>query len=98
MDRLHRDLSQKGLSVIKVNIVESRSTVDAWVQEKLVTIPVLLDTDGAVTRHYGVIATPTAFLIDRQERLLGRLVGPRDWASPAGTALIAGLLSGPPDR
>ena len=66
--------------------------------EKHLTIPILLDTDGAVTRQYGVIATPTAFLIDRQGRLLGRVVGPRDWGSPAGTALIAGLLSGPPDR
>ena len=24
-------------------------------------IPILLDTDGAVTRRYGVIATPTSF-------------------------------------
>jgi alkyl hydroperoxide reductase subunit AhpC len=98
VERLHHDLSRKGLSVIAVNIEESRSTVDAWVREKRVTIPILLDADGAVTRQYGVIATPTAFLIDRQGRLLGRVVGPRDWASPTGTALIAGLLSGPPDR
>jgi alkyl hydroperoxide reductase subunit AhpC len=98
VERLHRDLSRKGLSVIAINIEESRSTVDAWVKEKRVTLPILLDTDGAVTRQYGVIATPTAFVIDRQGRLLGRVVGPRDWASPAGTALIAGLLSGPPDR
>jgi alkyl hydroperoxide reductase subunit AhpC len=98
VERLHRDLSRKGLSVIAINIEESRSTVDAWVKEKRVTLPILLDTDGAVTRQYGVIATPTAFLIDRQGRLIGRVVGPRDWASPAGTALIAGLLSGPPDR
>ena len=81
-----------------VNIEEGRSTVDAWVRAKNVTIPILLDTDGAVTRRYGVIATPTAFLIDRQGRLLGRIVGPRDWASPAGVALIAGLLGGPPDH
>jgi peroxiredoxin len=77
VERLHRDLSRKGLAVIAVNIEESRSTVDAWVKEKHVTIPILLDTDGAVTRQYGVIATPTAFLIDRQGRLLGRVVAAR---------------------
>lgn len=98
MEQLHRDLSRKGLSVIAVNIEESRSTVDAWVREKHVTIPILLDTDGAVTRRYGVIATPTSFLIDREGRLLGRVVGPRDWASPAGTALLAGLLAGGSER
>jgi peroxiredoxin len=98
VERLHGDLSRKGLSVMAVNIEESRSTVDAWVRKKHVTMPILLDTDGAVTRQYGVIATPTAFLIDRRGRLLGRVVGPRDWESPAGTALITGLLTGAPDH
>jgi len=78
-----------------VNIQESRSTVASWIKEKKVTIPILLDADGDVTKRYSVIATPTAFLIDREGRVLGRVVGPRDWASPAGKALIAGLLNMP---
>jgi len=78
-----------------VNIQESRSTVASWIKEKKVTIPILLDADGDVTKRYSVIATPTAFLIDREGRVLGRVVGPRDWASPAGKALIAGLLNRP---
>jgi peroxiredoxin len=93
---LSQDLSPRGLTVIAVNIQESRSTVASWIKEKKVTIPVLLDTDGDVTKRYSVIATPTAFLIDRQGRVLGRIVGPRDWDSPVGKALFAGLLTTPP--
>jgi alkyl hydroperoxide reductase subunit AhpC len=93
VEQLHRELSGRGLSVLAVNIQESPSTVAAWVREKKVTIPIVLDTDGEVTRQYGVIATPTAFLIDREGRLVGRVVGPRDWGSPAGRAVIAGLLA-----
>ena len=95
---MHQDLSVRGLTIIAVNIQESRSTVASWISEKKVTIPILLDTDGDVRRRYSVIATPTAFLIDRQGRILGRVVGPRDWASPAGKALIAGLLTKQLDR
>jgi len=95
---LHQDLSLRGLTVIAVNIQESRSTVANWIKEKKITIPVLLDADGDVTRRYSVIATPTAFLIDRRGRVLGRVVGPRDWASPEGKALIAGLLAPPTNR
>jgi peroxiredoxin len=95
---LHQDPSLRGLTVIAVNIQESRSTVASWIREKKVTIPILLDADGDVTRRYRVIATPTAFLIDRQGRVLGRVVGPRDWASPAGKALIASLLTMQLDR
>jgi len=88
---------QQGLSVLAVNIQEGPSTVAAWAREKNVTIPILLDADGEVSRRYRVIATPTAVLIDREGRLLGRVVGPRDWSSPAGKAFIAGLLSAPPE-
>jgi peroxiredoxin len=92
---LHQDLSLRGLTVIAVNIQESRSTVANWIKEKRITIPILLDADGDVTKRYSVIATPTAFLIDRQGRVLGRVVGPRDWASSEGKALLAGLLDTP---
>jgi peroxiredoxin len=98
IEQLHRDLSARGLSILAVNIQESPQTVAAWVRERKVTLPILLDPDGAVTRQYGVIATPTTFLIDPAGRLLGRLVGPRDWASPAGQALIAGFLESPSPR
>jgi peroxiredoxin len=97
VEQLHRDPSARGLSILAVNIQESPSTVAAWARERKVTVPILLDPDGEVTRQYGVIATPTAFLIDREGRLVGRIVGPRDWASTEGKALIAELL-GPPRR
>lgn len=84
--------------MLAINIQESRSTVAAWAREKDVTIPILLDTDGEVTRRYGVIATPTTFLVDREGRLLGRAVGPRDWGSPTGKGLLAGLLTTPAGR
>jgi len=96
--QLHRELTPRGLSILAVDIQEGHSAVAAWVKEKKVTIPILLDADGDVTRQYGVIATPTAFLIDREGRLLGRVVGPRDWSSSPGKALIEGLLAGPAGR
>jgi peroxiredoxin len=95
---LHEDPSLRGLTIIAVNIQESRSTVANWIKEKKITFPVVLDADGDLTRRYSVIATPTAFLIDRQGRLLGRVVGPHDWASPEAKALIAGLLNTPTGR
>ena len=98
IEQLHRDLSGRGLSVLAVNIQESQSAVAGWAREKKVTVPILLDGAGEVTRQYGVIATPTVFLIDREGRQLGRVVGPRDWSSPAGKALIVGLLAAPAAR
>jgi hypothetical protein len=55
-------------------------------------VPVVLDGDGVVTGDYGVIATPTAFLLDRDGPLLGRSIGPRDWGSAETKAALAALL------
>ena len=98
VEQLHRELSPHGLSVVAVNIQENQTIVAAWAREKNISVPIVLDTDGKVTREYGVMATPTSFLVDRHGRLLGRMIGPRDWASPTGKALFATLLTTAPNR
>ena len=77
---------------------ESESTVKRAAQDRGYVAPVLLDASGDVTgKLYGVWGPPTAYFIDRQGRLLGRIQGARDWSSPAATNLIKALLeeSGP---
>ena len=91
VEQLHRDLSGRGLSVVAVNIQEPQSTAATWAREKKVTIPILLDADGEVTRQYGVIATPTSFLIDRQ----GRLLWPHGRAARLGFASRQGIAREP---
>jgi hypothetical protein len=55
--------------------------------------PVLLDESGDVTgRGYGVWGPPTVYFIDRQGRLVGRAVGPRDWSTPAAHQFLRALL------
>src|SRR5437867_3606930 len=54
----------------------------------------LPDLDGKVTgKAYGVFGPPTAYLIDRQGRLLSRMVGSRSWGTPAAKKLILDLLA-----
>ena len=58
--------------------------------------PVLLDESGEVTgKLYGVWGPPTAYFVDRQGQLLGRLVGPHDWSAPAARKLVEALLAAP---
>ena len=55
--------------------------------------PVLIDRTGDVTGiGYGVFGPPTAYLIDRQGRLVARMVGSRDWSKPAVKSLLLEVL------
>ncbi len=93
VNRLYGDLKARGLEVLLVSFREDPGLVKRTVQERGYTAPVLLDRSGDVTgKTYGVWGTPTSYLIDRQGRLVGRIVGPRPWESPAARALILDLL------
>ncbi len=76
---------------------ESADLVKKTAQERAYVAPVLLDASGDVTgRLYGVWGPPTAYLIDRQSRLIGRIQGARDWSKPAARELLKSLLEAVP--
>jgi hypothetical protein len=67
--------------------------VKRTVSERGYSAPVLLDASGDVTgRAYGVFGPPTSYLVDREGRLVGRIVGGRDWKSPAARDLIRSFV------
>ena len=76
-----------------MNFREKPDRVRQVVRERGYVAPVLLDESGDVTgKSYGVWGPPTAYLIDRQGRLIGRVAGPRDWSGPAARAFVQTLL------
>jgi hypothetical protein len=93
VNRLHAELRDRGLSVLLVSFREDADLVRRTARERGYTAPMLLDRSGEVTgKLYGVWGPPTAYLVDRQGRLVGRTVGPRPWDSPAARKLLVDLL------
>ena len=96
VDRLYGELKGKGLEVRLVNFREDPAHVRRVVEERGYRAPVLIDRSGDVAgRLYGVWGPPTVYLVDRDGRLVGRAVGPRDWTGPAARALLEALLAQP---
>jgi AhpC/TSA family len=93
VNRLYADLKEKGLAVLLVSFREDPALVRRTVKERGYVAPVLLDGSGDVTgRVYGVWGPPTSYLVDRRGRLIARLVGARDWSSPAARRLVEATL------
>lgn len=75
---------------------EDPELVKRTATERGYTAPVLVDRKGDVTGiGYGVFGPPTAYLIDRQGRLVARMVGGRDWSKPAVKGLLLDVLKQP---
>ncbi len=79
--------------MLLVSFREDAALVKRVARERGYVAPVLLDAGGDVTgRLYGVWGSPTAYVIDRQGRLLARLIGAHDWKSPAARRLLEEVL------
>ncbi|HEY7868051.1 MAG TPA: TlpA disulfide reductase family protein, partial [Methylomirabilota bacterium] len=97
VNRLYEEFKGQGLQVLLISFRESADLVRRAATERGYTAPVLLDASGDVTgRAYGVFGPPTAYLVDREGRLIGRIVGGRDWGSPAARDLIRDFVSARP--
>jgi hypothetical protein len=96
INRIYQEFKDQGLEVALVAFRESPALVGRVARERGYTAPVLLDESGDVTgRIYGVWGPPTIYLVDRQGRLIGRAVGPRDWSTPAARSFVQALLDAP---
>jgi peroxiredoxin len=95
LETLHRRFGARGLAVVGVNTREGPMVVRNYVRELHLTFPLLLDSDGTVTRRYGVIGLPTTFLFGRNGRAVALAVGAREWASAAAVEIVETLLAAP---
>jgi len=57
-----------------------------------ISSPILIDDDGASANAYGIWNRPNTFFINREGKIVGRVVKEMDWASKNMRKLIQYLL------
>lgn len=75
-----------------MNIAESPDLVRNYLLKHKLTFPALVDATSSVANLYGVRATPTRYLINRDGKVVAGSIGPRDWAGDDAQRLIGTLL------
>jgi len=61
---------EKGLVMMSINIQESHEKVEAYSRKHNLPYPILLDSDGTISKKYGVVGVPVKVLIDRDGRII----------------------------
>ncbi|MGF1644533.1 MAG: TlpA family protein disulfide reductase [Thiotrichales bacterium] len=75
LEPVYQRLQDEGLALLAINVRQEPATAKAFVDKLGISYPTLLDRDGAVAREYHVIGLPTTFIVDREGRLVGRIIG-----------------------
>ena len=81
LQRLYRQFRSEGLEILAVDVGETVASMEAFLKDKPVDYPVLLDSDGEALRRWGVYAFPTTLVLDRAHRIRYAVFGAFDWNS-----------------
>lgn len=94
LKRLKESFAGKSFELLAVTTDQQVEGIRTFVQALGLEFPVLLDNTKDVSAAFAVRGLPTTVLIDRQNRLVGRAVGPRAWDSAESVALVRQILEG----
>jgi thiol-disulfide isomerase/thioredoxin len=88
MEKLHQKFKDKDFVMVAINLQESSSTIKQFFKEYKLTFLALLDTTGDVGAALGIRSIPTTFILDKNGRIIGKVLGPRQWESKDSIALF----------
>ena len=78
LQQMHERYADRGVTVLAINIAESRGEVADFMEGRGYTFTALLDTDGRASDDYGVQAIPYTVVIDREGEVYTVAFGPDD--------------------
>jgi peroxiredoxin len=93
MQRLWERYREQGLVIVAVAADRGDDKQVASFVDKLgLDYPILLDPTGEVRNRYEVVGLPMSYLIGRDGKISGRIIGITEWDSPQAFALVEHLL------
>lgn len=94
METIWQKYKEQDLVVAAISVDEgSRGRIETFSKLLDLSFPILLDPESNVSNLYKVSNMPTSFLIDRNGKIISRIVGTDDWTSPEAIQLVEKLLS-----
>jgi peroxiredoxin/outer membrane lipoprotein-sorting protein len=75
LEKMHREMQEKGLVVLGLDVGESAETVRDFAREHHYTFTLLLGAEPEIAAKYHVDGYPTVFLVDRAGKIVGRFAG-----------------------
>jgi len=92
MQKLHQKFKDKDFVMVAINLQESAARVKQFFEEHKLTFLTLLDITGDVGAGLGIRSIPTTLILDKNGRLIGKALGPREWEGKESIALFEYLV------
>jgi len=93
MEKLHRKLNNQDFALVTISIQDSAAEVQRFFKQNQLTFTALLDTIGKTIPEFAIRAIPTTLILDKSGRIVGRVMGMREWDSRESIAMFEQLIN-----
>ena len=80
--KLNESLKGEKFAFLGIDVMDSKARVDRFLKTKNISLPIAMDKRGEIYPKYGVKNFPTTVIIGKNGKVLGRMIGIREWATP----------------
>ena len=93
IEHLYQELGPEGLKVVAVSIDEAGpEVVREFARERSVSFEILLNPSRTIERIYQTTGVPESFVLNRDGRIVKKVIGATAWDAPVNRDLIRRLL------
>ncbi len=93
MEKLYQELKDEGFEILAVSVDESGAKeVIPFMKKHKLTFLALTDTKGDIKSLYQTTGVPESFIIGKDGIIVEKVIGPRDWATPAAIRFFRNLI------
>jgi cytochrome c biogenesis protein CcmG/thiol:disulfide interchange protein DsbE len=94
MQQLEREMGPRGLKIVAVSVDEGGAdAVRQFARDYGLTFRILHDPAGRIQRIYQTTGIPESFVINRQGRIVKKVIGATDWDATVNKDLMRRLLA-----
>jgi thiol-disulfide isomerase/thioredoxin len=94
LHELEKEFTEQDFALMCVNVDRgNKATVEKFMHGLGQHFHTQLDPSGEVRNTYEVRALPTSYIIGRDGKIIGKIIGERDWAGPQASNLLKTLLA-----
>jgi peroxiredoxin len=98
LERLHQRFRDRGLVVLGVSVDTDAAEYQNFLRTYNITFPNYRDPEKRISTRYGTFMYPETYIIDRQGRLVRKVIGAYEWDSPDILDYFTRLLETRPAR
>ena len=99
IEALYQQCKERNFTLLTVSLdYGAPDTVRKFIEKHRYHFPVLLDPANKTLDLFEVNKIPATLIIDKNGKMIGRAIGPRNWSSPEVFSLIDQMLHDRPAR